>query len=187
MTATVLRAEAKAHRWSLVVPASILLSWFAYATADWTVPFPMVNDPVAARLVVNVAAGMLMLLPLYATYPELERTLIREVPVRLPRVCASVALAALIEVPTWTADGGGQTAVTLFCFAAAAGVIATTVIGELAWTVPLIFGVLAIMLDAGGPQRISHAMEAVPPVAAYLVLVVASGWFVVHGPRRFLT
>jgi hypothetical protein len=185
--ATLLRAEGKAHRWSLVVPLLAILAVLAYLTAEWTVPFPMVNNRVAVRLVINVASGLFMLLPLYTTYPELERTLVREASGRLPRACASIALATLVNVPTWTAGNSGQAAVTLFCLVTAASIAAVTVIGELAWAVPLSFGLLAIILDAGGPQRITHAMGAVPPPLAYAILALTIVWYTARGPRQFLT
>jgi mannose/fructose/N-acetylgalactosamine-specific phosphotransferase system component IID len=121
------------------------------------------------------------------TYPDLERTLVREAAGRMPRACASVALAALVYLPTWTAADGGQSAVTLFCLISAASITAITVIGELAWAVPLSFGLLAIVLNNSGAHRIARIMDAVLPPLAYAVLALAILWYTARGPRRFLT
>lgn len=180
-----MRARLAAHRWPVTAAVAAVAAVVGWLTRLSDVRLPLVTDPVPARSLLGVVVAVVALGPLHSTFPELERGLVRETRSRLARVCGGPLLAAAAAAPTWWQAGREHRAyAVLFLLLVGVGVAAVVAIGELAWTVPLALGVLAVLLDAGPQRRVSRLLEAVPVTSALLLTLTAGALFVRLGSRR---
>jgi hypothetical protein len=182
-----MRARFLAHSWITTVLLTTALGIIGWAGRNAVVNFPIVSDPVPARLVVGIAVSVIALLPLYSSFPELERTLTREPRMRLVRVTLAPALTLLAVAPAWwdaNANGPWRSNAILLGLLLVAGILAVTVIGELAWTVPLSLGVLSVILDAWPAQRVTRILDGLPASVTVGAFVSAAAWYVWRGPHR---
>lgn len=177
-----------AHRWQVAVPASAGVALIGWVTRRMVVHFPVVAEAVQARLLVVVAAVLVALIPLYASFPALEGTLLREGRLRALRVLAAVALALVAVLPAWLAmtslrQGSVDAEVRLLLVLLSVGLVAIVWVGDLAWAVGLSTGLVSIFADTQVNRPVSTALLAVP-VAVFVVLLVVAGALVVrNGPR----
>lgn len=180
------RAQIRAHRWDLTAALAAALAVTGWLSRSALVPFPLVADPVPARILVGVGVSLVALLPLYGAFPALETTLVREQRLRVARVAATILVAAAAVSPAWSAtdDPRWNGNLALLELTMAAGVLAVTVVGELAWAVPFSIGILAVVLDNGGEQRVTRVLDAVPAWLTGLLLLVAGAVYARRGPAQ---
>jgi hypothetical protein len=182
-----MKARLLAHRWINTILLTIALGIVCWVGRNAVVSFPIISDPVPARLVVGIAVSVIALLPLYSSFPELDRTLTREPRMRLIRVTLAPALAVLAVAPAWldtNTKGPWRPNAILLGLLLATGIVAVTTIGELAWSVPLSLGVLSVILDAWPAQRVTRVLDGVPASVTVGVFVSTAAWYVWRGPHR---
>ncbi|MGN6612995.1 MAG: hypothetical protein ACTHLJ_14570 [Angustibacter sp.] len=176
-----------AHRWPTTAAVALVLGLLAWWARRSSVDFPVLQDPVPARALIGIGVGIVVQLPLYSSFPELEPTLAREPRVRLLRVTAVLALVGLATAPAWvaTADDSRWSAnLVLAALLTALGVVAVVVVGDLGWTAPMALGLVAIVTDVGPLYPVSRVLAAVPAVVVVLALGAAAAVYVRRGPRR---
>lgn len=178
-------APLKAHRWILTVALAAGLALTGWLARSTLISFPLVTDPVPARILIGIGVSLVALLPLYASFPELEDTLVREPRLRILRVSTATLLATAAVTPAWTmiADPRWQGNATLFALNLAVGFLAVSIVGELAWAAPFSVGVLAVLLDNGPAERVTRVLDTIPAVATVLLLLLACATYVRLGPR----
>lgn len=182
------RAQMLAHRWFIAVASAALLAVVSWGSRTAMVNLPVLAELVPARLLVSVAAVVVALTPLYSTFPELERSLVREPRTRVVRVAVAVALAFVAVLPGWLSatvvpEWPIRTDVALFLLLVACGLLALVVLGDLAWIVALSLGLLSIFADLT-PQRPVTTFLAHTPISIPLVLLLLSAAALIwRGPR----
>ncbi len=177
----------RAHRWPITVLLTLVLGMLGWAGRNTTLNFPLVNDPVSARLILAIGVSVIVVLPLYSAFAELELTLPREPRLRLARAIAAPALASSAVIPAWIGQGGQQIFLPnllLLILLISSGLLAVTLIGELAWVIPFTLGVLAVIADGGPSQRVSRTLEATPPALIIALWAIATVTYLRRGPKR---
>lgn len=176
-----------AHRWPTTAAVALVLAVLAWWARRSSIDFPVLQDPVPARALIGIGVGIVVQLPLYSSFPELEPTLSRETRVRLLRVTAVLALVATATAPAWaaTADDPRWSAnLVLAALLTGLGLLGVIVLGDLGWTAPVALGLLAIITDVGPFYPVSRALAAVPTVVVVLTVGATSMLYVRRGPRR---
>jgi hypothetical protein len=182
-----MRTRLAAHRWPTTAAVALALGLLAWWTRRSSVDFPVLQDPVPARALIGIGVGIVVQLPLYSSFPELEATLAREPRVRLVRVAAVLALVGATTAPAWaaTADDPRWSAnLVLAALLTALGLVCVVLLDDLGWTAPVALGLLAIVTDVGPLYPVSRALAAVPAFVVVLVLGAAAVVYVRRGPRR---
>lgn len=180
-------AALAAHRWRATALVCGLLSVVAYLARDDVVQLPFADDPVPARMLVAMTVVAASVTPLYATFPGLVLTFVRERSVRAVRPAGVVILAMIGFLPAVVGSPeAGRSALidtALFLSLLAAGILAAVALGDHAWFVVTGASLTVLFLEAlpGAPVAAALAgMGLAPPAAA---VVVACAIYAVRGPR----
>ena len=180
-------AALAAHRWRVCALVCGLLSVVAYLARDDVIQLPFADDPVPARMLVAMVVVAASLTPLYATFPALATTFVREPSVRAARPAGVVVLAMIGFLPAVVGSPeAGRSALvdtSLFLSLLAAGILAAVVLGDHAWFVVTGASLTVLFLEAlpGAPVAAALAgMGLAPPAVAVLV---ASAIYAARGPR----
>lgn len=187
-------AALAAHRWRSTGLVCGVLSVIAYLARHDTVQLPFADDPVPVRMLVAMIVVAASLTPLYATFPGLAPTFVREPMVRAARPAGVLALAMIGYLPsvvgvleTGNSEGSELIDTALFLALLAVGVLAAVVLGEHAWFVVTGASLTILFLEAlpGAPvaAALAHA-GLVPPAAA---VVAACAIYAARGPRPAAT
>ena len=135
-----------------------------------------------------VACGLIALTPLYARYPEFERSLVRERPTRVIRSLGGIVLAWAACLPLlWGApelDGSPpRVAWVLAALLVVVGQGAVIVLGDAAWAAVLGVGVLSLIGDGGASRPVTTVLLSCPWWLPVVGLAVSTTLYVKHGPR----
>lgn len=177
----------RAHRWIATGLLALGLAVLGWATRTTRVSIPLVEVPLPARLLVALGTTMIVLTPLYSSFPEFEPGLVREPGLRMLRVVLASTLAVAAVAPAWAAGPSDTTLhanLVWFCLLVASGIAIVTVVGELAWAVPFSLGAVSLVLDGDREQRVSGLLAEVQTPVAIAILGLAAALFVWRGPRR---
>jgi hypothetical protein len=176
----------RAHRWISTGVLGLLLGMIGWTFRGDAVRVPGIDLPVPIPLIDLLSVALIGLNPLYATFPGLERTLVREPVLRAARVSVVGVLLTVVLWPSWFPEpgqGSQHANVVLFCLLLMSGLVSVVVIGELAWSVPLVLGLTVLVADNGPVPRVTRALEATPVALAVVALAAAAGMFIRWGPR----
>lgn len=182
-----IRTRLVAHRWPTTAAVALALGLLAWWARRTSVDLPVLQDPVPVRALIGIGVGIVVQLPLYSSFPELEPTLPRETGVRLLRVTTVLSLVAGTTCPTWaaTADDPRWLAnLVLAGLVTALGLVGVVAFGELGWVVPFALGLAAVVTDVGPLYPVSRALAAVPLGVVVLALAAAALLYVRRGPGR---
>jgi hypothetical protein len=183
-----MRARLLAHRWHVSVAATLVLCALSWLLRTVAVGVPGLTHTVPAPVLVAFAVVVVTLTPLYASFPELQRTLPGEQRRRTVRAASSVVLGLAAALPAWLSapsdlSGPVPPAAPLALVLLAAGLVALVVLGDLAWAAVLVLALGALLGDGGVNRPVTRALEFVPlpvlSVALLAGLVVYATW----GPR----
>lgn len=180
-----MRTELVAHRWATTTVIAVFLAVGSAVWGGLVVSLPLMEE-VPVRLLMVVAATIVALLPLYASFPELEATLPRERALRFLRLLSSMALTALTFLPAVIPVPNAERRRELMYVGLllAIGYLAVVLVGQLAWAATLTVGVLGLVIDGGPAQRLSHWLDVIPSVSVLVVLAIAAGVFTTQGPAQ---
>lgn len=177
-----------ARQWPLTLLLVAVLGLTSWGTRALEVRVPFVDVPLPAREFVPPALVAALLVPLYTRFPELAPSLLREAQVRVAATCGALVIGSGALAPTWLhVRGVGQNwtaEAAMFALLWSVSLLALTVVGELAWVVPLGLGVMMLLAEGTPGRPVSRAVSTMPLWAWAAVTLLTSGWFMYLGPRR---
>lgn len=173
-----MRAVLRAHDLHRCLAASAALAIAGLSWRALSVSLPFLASPVPVPTLVAVATSALVLVPLYSRFGILARTFARERLMRPVRLAAATVIGAFAFAPAATTDG-----LWLLMTLAAAGVLATVVVGEFAWAVSLLAGFTAMFVDTGISRPVARILERWGPMTGIATILLAFVAYVLWGPR----